>query len=680
MGDFSVVLQTRSGDIVTLPAGMTLTPVRWSGSLLGGWDTAEIEVSGPEQAIMRVRGWLRYKAQIHGAGGLLWEGYINEIGLRLGAVTATVSTERMFNAINVIYSFTGDDGGGDTATTGWLVDNNSASVFGRKDALHSAGGEITATQAEALRLTVLNAAARATAPEISVGGGGMGGSAGGEPGTEYAATLHCGGPFADLDWRYYEDATGTEMHEETGGARVLLGWAYTASTIGFVGSPINRILDYAGKLTPLDEGDQLKISGSGSNNGVKVIAGPASGDIQSYTANTISFEPADDIMDSAQGLGFIRAQEGIKVTNSPNNDGYYYIGDVTGPGRVEAASAFGAVPIVSDSAGSSFVTIDMAHNVESETALANEIPNNSVTLTAYGQKVGMRFQVIDGPWQAGEVAIHVAKHGAPTDNVLVELRADSAGKPGTLLTSGTLNIDQIPPESRGWRSVQLTTPTTLVNGTNYHLVIARTGSAHAENYFSLSLDDEAGYARGQLWLWDGSAWQARATNAHMPFKVWGVMDTTAKIAEIVTATAGGLTGVFAATAAGVRTRKTRDGRSTAGDEVRQLLDMGSSLGQRMTAIARTGGTLVLDFASDVADSALVWSRDGSMRYASGGPLPPGVLPLGRWLVIEQLQAGDWQADITRFLIDSVEYDAQNGTWTPRPPEAADPFDIGTQQG
>ena len=96
--------------------------------------------------------------------------------------------------------------------TGWLVDSLSADTFGRK-ARCTAGGEITKEQAEALRQTVLKSCAKASRPEISVGGDGQ----------EYAATLYCDGPFADLDWRYYDDAAGYEAHEETGGGRVLVG-------------------------------------------------------------------------------------------------------------------------------------------------------------------------------------------------------------------------------------------------------------------------------------------------------------------------------------------------------------------------------------------------------------------------------------------------------------------------
>jgi hypothetical protein len=44
--------------------------------------------------------------------------------------------------------------------------------------------------------------------------------------------------------------------------------------------------------------------------------------------------------------------------------------------------------------------------------------------------------------------------------------------------------------------------------------------------------------------------------------------------------------------------------------------------------------------------------------------------------VEQLLAGDWQARDALFLVGSAEYDTRNNTWSLRPIEARDPFDIG----
>ena len=58
----------------------------------------------------------------------------------------------------------------------------------------------------------------------------------------------------------------------------------------------------------------------------------------------------------------------------------------------------------------------------------------------------------------------------------------------------------------------------------------------------------------------------------------------------------------------------------------------------------------------------------------------GVPPAGQWVQIEALLTADWQADTTRFLVESAEYDVENGRWVLQPKEAANPFDLGTEQG
>ena len=669
MPAFSVSVRNRDGSAVMLPAGLLLTPTSWSGTTQGGWESAEIEATGPESSLHALRSWLRYSIEIHGDGGLLWAGRVEDISLRLGNVSVAVSSERLFNAVNVIYSYTGDDGGGETGLTGWLTDDNSVGEFGRKDVMHSVGGEMTQEQAEALRLTVLDACAKAGAPDVSVDG------AGGESG----ATLSCRGLFSSFDDRYYEDTAGYEAHEETGGGRVLLGWAYTASTIGFVPYPTNRIYSMAGKLDALDEGDQVKIAGSTGNDGIKVLSEPAAGDTNTYTASTISFDPTDDILDSAQGLGFVRKQEIVRVSGSPNNDGYYYIGDVVRHERIEADTGYGALPIVSDSAGPT-VTIDMAHSVETETALASELPGASITMTALGVRISQQFEAVTGPWAAGEIAIHVARHGGPTDNVIVELYSSASNLPGTLLASGTLPAAEIPPETAAWRSVKLNTLVTLASSAKYHIVVRRSGGANSDTYFSVSIDTDAAYPRGDMRLWDGAAWQERATAAHMAFKVWALMDSTLKIAEIVTGVNGPVTGVFAPDAAGVKTRKIRDGRTTAGEQIRQLMEIGNSAGRRMMASVTAGRTLRIEYEPTAVALPMMWLRDGRLKRHDGSFYPAGQLPLGRWVHVEKLLESDWQAETARILVGAATYDAQGGTWRLNRVGVRDPFDIGAEQG
>jgi hypothetical protein len=669
---FNVVLWDRTNSLYAAPPDLRLTPTRIAGTAQGGFDSAEITVDGPAMQLRDVRRWLRYRLQVVGVAGMVWDGYIDEVSLTMGGATVTVSTERMFNAVKVLYSYTGDDGGGESGETDWLTDDDSIAEYGRKEVLHSAGGEISTASAEAMRLTVLTAHAKASRPSVTVQP---------QQGVRVdSATLYCKGRWQALEWRYYTDLTGYEAHEDLGGQRAILGWKLTATTIGFVSNPNNRILDFGGKLGPIKENDQLLVSGSTSNNGVKVVKSEVAGDTATYSSTGINFDPTDDIKDTALGLGFIRAREGLRVQGSPNNDGYYFIGDVVGADRVEAVGSFGAMPIVSDSAGPN-VTLTMAHNVETTTALSHETPGASITLTAYGQKVAQRFSLTTGPWDVGEIAVNIAKFGTPTDNVKLQIWNNASAAPNALLGTATLAGADIPNEQAAWRSVKLATPITLANATDYHVVVERTGTANADNWFEVTIDDDGTYPRGGVRLYDGSAWQIPAFSGDMPFKLFGVVTTTQKIADIVSAvTTPAVSAASIVTATTVYTRRKRDGRSTAWEEIKTLLDTGTASGARLTCYVTEGGTLVIDQEPTPDALDLIWRDSGQLIHADGKPVLPGVLPFGKWVQIESLVADDWQGDVSKMLVERAEYDCQGGTWTLQPKEAPDPYNIGSEQG
>ena len=672
MPDFTVSFWDRDNNAVIAPAGLVFLPGRISAVAQGGYDSADITVSGPELALHNLRNWLRYRVEITGAAGLVWEGHVDEIMLNLAGVTVTTGMEQMYNAIKVLYSYTGDDGGSESGETDWGTDTDSINEFGRKEAIHSSGGETTSEAATALRDTVLAGTKKANAPTISVQG------AGEEAGT----VLTCSGRYHQLEWRYHTDTGGYEANEQTG-ERTLLGWTYTSNSIGFVQHPYNRLVDYNSHLEALDTDDPLLISGTwgGSNDGVKVVKSKIGGDPGSYTANTISFDPADDVLDSASGLGFVRAKEGVVITGTTGalNDGVYLSSDVTSATRFEVAG-YGASPVVAQAAGPS-VTIATTHAVELTTSPINESSGNTITITAYGQKMAQRFQLSNGPWACGEIAIHVAKWGSPSDDVVVAIYSDSGDSPNTLLGSGTITAADIPSQSAAWRSAKLGTPVTLANATKYHIVVSRSGSSHYANYYTVGRDADGQYSNGALLLWTGSGWAAPYTTTDMAFKLWATLDSTVKIAGIVAGAIGVVSGTYAQNTSGVRTRRLRDNRSTCWEEIKQLLDTGNSAGARLLCSVTPQGTLVVDAEPTYdAQTALIWTRDGRLRYSNGRYLLPGVLPVGKWVQVESLLQADWQADTTRFLVDAAEYDAQNGRWTLQPKGAPNPFDLGTEQG
>ena len=669
---FTVSIWDRDNNAVIVPAGLVFTPSRFGAVAQGGNDSAEIMVQGPELALHPLRSWLRYRVEISGDAGLVWEGHVDEVMLNLAGVSVTTSMEQMYNAIKVLYSYTGDDGGSESGETDWATDTDSINEFGRKEAIQSSGGETTSEAATALRDTVLAGTKKASAPTISVEG----------TADAAAASLVCSGRFHQLEWRYHTDLGGYEANEQTG-ERTLLGWTYTSNSIGFVTHPYNRLVDYNNHLDALDADDPLLISGTwgGSNNGLKVVKSKISGDPGTYTANTISFDPADDVLDSANGLGFVQAKVGVTITGTTGalNDGVYLSSDATGPDRFEVAS-YGASPVVAQAAGPS-VTITTTHAVELTTSPVNEPSGNTVTLTAYGQKMAQQFQLSNGPWACGEIAIHVAKWGTPADNVVISLYSDSGDAPNALLGFGSILPIDIPSQAAAWRSAKLGTPVTLANATKYHIVVSRSGSSDYANYYTVGRDSDGQYASGALILWTGSAWAPPYGTTDMAFKLWATLDSTVKIASIVAGATGVVSGTYAQNTSGVRTRQLRDNRSTAWEEIKQLLDTGNSAGARLLASVTPQGTLVIDAEPTFdAQTALTWTVDGRLRYANGRYLLPGVLPVGKWVQVEALLTADWQADTTRFLVDSAEYDVENGRWSLRPKAAPNPFDLGTEQG
>lgn len=672
MSDFTFAFVDTLGIAVDPPHGLNFSlDGPFTATAQGGYDTAELTVTGSRQALRDLRRWLKYTVQIIDAqGAVCWDGYIAEIGLRFGGANLTLTLESLFNAVKVLYSYSVPGGGNESGETDWLTDTESISAYGRKELLHSAGGETSKAGAEALQANVLNAS-KVITPAVQALANGTDG-----------ATLFCRGRFSTLEWRYYAD-TGGVVANEDGSSRGLLGWGFTATNVGFVGQGHNRLLDFGGRLTPLQENDKLLISGASdsTNNTAATVTREADGAINTYTATTISFEVDNDIRDSANGMEWSRTYEGIKISGTSLNNGYVFLGDQAGAAWLETTSSFGLGGCADEAAGAS-VTLDMAHNVQIDVDLDHETPGSSVTVKAYGQRIAQSFQLTDGPWDAGEIAIKLAKEGAPTDTVTVALHSNSSGAPGTLLTSGTLDPDEVSYTTPAWVVVALSSAVTLADATTYWIVITRTtGTVDAEDYYLVGFDDEGSYSAGALKLYDGSAWQDPAVTQDLLFQVYGVRQSTAKIADIVSSVGGLVLASSAPVASGVLTRRTRDGKSTGWTEIKALLDQGNASGQRLLAWVNQQGTLIVEAEPAAAGLYdLVWQDSGVLRYQDGRRLQPGALPVGKWVQFESLLDGDWSRDLAAFMVDWASYDVRTGTWELRSRAASNPFDFSTEQG
>lgn len=660
MSAFYVELVDSDAAPYTIPAALTLQPRTASAMAVGGADQCEIVVRGAPEALWSVLRWLRFGVTVTNQDHqIVWDGYIHEVQIGVGAINVALSLETMYNAVNVLHAYTGGDG--DTAAeTGWDYAEDSVARFGRKDLLYS-GSDILPSAALDLRTRILNDHAYAV-PSLASGGGGG------------SATLYCRGWWHTLDWRYYQDTAG--IHEQADyGLFATLGFKATGTNFGFI-AQANRICDFGDRLQDIQEGDVLKASGASNagNNVAHTVTAAISGAASTVTGTGISFKASDEIFDSEGLLGTFNQYDGLLVTGSSSNNGYYCAGD-TGANRIETTTTFGASPIADESAGAS-MTVASGPSIGVATALTHETPSASVTLES-PTKIAQSFQ-LTAAWLVGEVSIYAAKFGLPADNLKLEICANSSGAPGTVLDDATVAGTDIE-QAGGWVSFLFPDPVTLAATTTYWLVLSRTGTTGSADYYQVGISEDAGYSSGLLRYYTGS-WADRPTAADMAFQIWEVTESTAMISDIISGLGTGIVDVSAVTGSGIYTKTQRAERQTARTLIEQLLAQGTSNHRRMLATTLRSRHIVVreEPVYDLNDPVL--RDDGRIYFANGQQFGAGVLPVGRWVQLETLAPADIMAAVSPFFVDAATYDFEADTWTLTPKGAIDIFDMGPYQG
>ena len=129
------------------------------------------------------------------------------------------------------------------------------------------------------------------------------------------------------------------------------------------------------------------------------------------------------------------------------------------------------------------------------------------------------------------VVIPMLEVGTVTDNLVLEIQTDSTGPSGTIVTYGTSDSVTGSGLDEAFRNVvfKFDPPVFLTGGTQYHLVITRSGSVSSTNYYRVGEDDDNGYGDGTLYTSDATTYTAvtgsdlcfaifRASDRWIPFK------------------------------------------------------------------------------------------------------------------------------------------------------------------
>lgn len=628
---------------VTRTEQLRLRPKWFAAAAVGGPEAAEVEVSGPADAVWQITQWLQHRVLIrNGNGTLCWWGFIERATVGMGQAQIGGTLEGMANRIQVAYTFEGVTGSQERETTAWAQVDRSVYDYGRFEERLSLA-DVNQAEAETKRGTAL---ARRAFPlpvtELNENPGGY---------------LTCRGWWTTLERIYYADERGTLKHDVSPDIEHVIGWALLSQTdIGMKGA---RIDDLSARLVNTRGQNPMRVVGSGAgNDGVYEVETPPDDETEAVTfvSDNVFFDPTDDIKNDFNE--FTWAEEGFMIrtwgSSRGSNNGTFWI-EKASPGGIEVD--FHGISQVSDDGP---ITIKQGHGVTlvEEVALTREQIGVSISLYHGSYKIAQKFRITSAAgWTVNRVRVQVKKLGAPADNLRVRIYSDSSGSPSAILAEGLVAPALVSDEDLAWLTADLGSGAALSPATDYWLSVDRTGGPSTVDLYLVGLESEATYSY-PLKVYDGytSTWLDRTPNAHMPFQLVARTATTAQIAEMLAA-APWLAGVSLRTASGVDTDLYRDGEQKLLTEVERLLEMGTSTNGALHVRVLEDRTAVIEAAPESGDGNLRMDARGTLRQAMGQPLEEGVLPAGQWVTLDGAPAG--MNALASFLIDRAEFDAEN---------------------
>ena len=257
-------------------------------------------------------------------------------------------------------------------------------------------------------------------------------------------------------------------------------------------------------------------------------------------------------------------------------------------------------------------------------------------------------------WTADEVWLKLRRNHA-ADTLLLEVRDGESSAPGeTCLARASLPAAQIS-EELAWTRFALDAPVALQPGRTAWLVLSRSGAIDPDGFVQVAADEDAGYPRGDLRLWNGSAWTARAPDADLHFQALGGEETSAQAAHLL-GEADCLRGARIETPSGIQSRVYRDGTRRARAEIEALLQGGTASGQRLLARVTPERVAVVYAQPAGEQAALALSPGGQITRLDGRILAPSEQPAGQWARLGALTAPGAAPNL--LFIESCAWDGR----------------------
>jgi hypothetical protein len=277
-------------------------------------------------------------------------------------------------------------------------------------------------------------------------------------------------------------------------------------------------------------------------------------------------------------------------------------------------------------------------------------------------------------WDATSIWLRVWYQGSaapPTDNLVVSLKSDNAGVPGTTLASSTL----APSAFSGyadWIEFELSTPVTLSPSTTYWIHVEKSNAITPTKYYMVDTNYDAGYERGTLFLYNTntSSWgeDIHRDWGDMLFIVAGDTATTTQITTLVTNCGQFLQGTIIEDASGLDSNAYRDGDSSGLYEIERLLKSGTTNDRRLLCeVSRNRYLRVYeeDAEPDIGDSYAI-NKNGQLLTSVLAPVDPTLCTVGIWCHLQDVIPASVDFSLVSnpslFFIDEAEYDVRTGEY------------------
>jgi hypothetical protein len=411
--------------------------------------------------------------------------------------------------------------------------------------------------------------------------------------------LRTQGYYATLAWQSYHNQCGLADTGASFAHAQKLGIGFTSDQLAINGSTngesqIGEIgaHPYRAGLLAFEPGSLLLMSGwsNPQNNIVTTVTDFIKDDFESVTSDGISTAPPNHINDSNSSLTEFHPDELIQVSGSGSGDldGYYWVRTEDDGSSISVQHE--SFPGVDYSGIPITITHGVTINVPSN--LAQEDPGAWVTIKGWDQYLCQRIcNECDKQWTATHIQIAVRRHGSPTADISLRVKAGCGAATHLAWASiGNSALGTTIGTSFAYHTAELSTPITLAPGQCVYVEVHVVNALGVNDYYEFGGSLAQTTAMRALTGPDGASWTA--TNYTTAMQLIERKSITDQLADLV-ALGDVVTSVTVRDHLTYTAPTYRSGYTSLLYAIEQLLIMGDPEGNRLQLMLDCDGNAVI---------------------------------------------------------------------------------------